>query len=401
MALWSTIMTSLRNLSANGLRTTLAMLGIIIGVGSVIAMLGIGAGAQQQVLKPIVAMGKDLIVVRPAPHVGAGVVTGTKHNLTVDNAQQLLSVPQIELVAPVISQNEQVKHLNSNVNVDVIGTSMTYLLIRNFVIERGEMFNDLGVDRWQRVCILGSLTAGRLFGFSDPIGETLKIAGINFRVVGVLKSKGDQGWFNPDDQVIVPYTTAMHELFGVDWLNEVELQVKDGANFDSVEQDVSVLMRRLHKVQPSADDDVQIQNQAEIIETTKRVMGTFTLLIGSMAAICLLVGGIGIMNVMLISVRERTREIGIRKAVGARDRDIFEQFLIEGLVLSSVGGLFGVAIGVSAAWLVRAFSPFPSTVEPNSIFLALGFSTAVGVFFGLYPAIRASRLDPIEALRAE
>ena len=209
------------------------------------------------------------------------------------------------------------KHLNQNTFVDILGTSATYLTIRNFTIAQGRMFSDDDAASWRRVCVLGTVTAVKLFGESDPIGQTVKIGGINFRVIGILASKGDQGWFNPDEQVVVPYTTAMHELFGVDWLDEVDVRVRDGSDLDAIQDSIAELLRRLHRVQLGDPDDVQIQNQAEIIRTTDQIMTSFTILIGSMAGICLVVGGIGIMNVMLVTVHERTKEVGLRKAVGA------------------------------------------------------------------------------------
>jgi putative ABC transport system permease protein len=401
MLLWMAMRMSLRSLAAHKARATLSIVGVMIGVGSVIAMLSIGAGAREEVLRPIVAMGKNLLIVRPAPLRGAGVISGIRQNLTVANAKALLTVSDITAVAPVVSQNRQVEYMNRNTNVDIIGTCTAYLDIRNFSIAEGRMFSDVDAADWRRVCILGLVTATKLFGLSDPIDQIIKIAGINFRVIGVIAAKGDQGWFNPDEQVIVPYTTAMHQLLGVHWLQEIDVQVRDGVDLDDIQSNVAESLRRLHHVQLGEDDDVQIENQAELIRTTNQIMTSFTVLIGSMAGICLLVGGIGIMNIMLVSVTERTAEIGVRKAVGARDADILGQFLMEALLLSALGGLLGVGLGAIGTWFVSEYTPFPSIVEPYSIVLALGFSAGVGIFFGFYPAVRASKLNPIEALRYE
>jgi putative ABC transport system permease protein len=251
------------------------------------------------------------------------------------------------------------------------------------------------------VAVIGPVTAENLFGETDPLGETIKLKGINFRVVGVLKSKGDQGWFNPDDQAIVPYSTAMKQLFGTDSLREIDIRVADGADIDGVVAETTKLLRKRHRVGAEAEDDFNIRNQAEMLEMASTVLRTFTILLGSIAGISLLVGGIGIMNIMLVTVTERTREIGVRKAIGARDRDILRQFLFESILLSGLGGLLGVGLGFAIAGTIGWASDFVTVVEPASIVLSLGVSASVGIFFGFYPALRAARLDPIEALRYE
>jgi putative ABC transport system permease protein len=387
---------------ANKMRSVLAMLGIIIGVAAVIAMLAIGTGAKQQVLDKISQMGTNLLVVRPAPRGTGGIMSGTQLNLTVDDATQILSrIDHVHSLAPAVSRNFQVKYLNQNTNTQVLGTSPTYLPIRDFEIETGKMFTDFDVDHWKRVAVLGPVTASNLFGFSDPIGQTIKVNGINFEVTGVLKSKGDQGWFNPDDQVIVPYTVAMHVLMGMDSLREIDVQCDPGQDLDAVQDNIFQLMRLRHKTQPQAPDDVMIQNQAQFIDAFSSAATTFTILLGTVGGISLLVGGIGIMNIMLVTVTERTREIGIRKAIGAREFDILSQFLIEAMLMSGVGGVTGMGLGIAVAWLVGLVSPFPTIVRIYTIVMALAFSGAVGIFFGFYPATRAAKLDPIEALRYE
>jgi putative ABC transport system permease protein len=329
-------------------------------------------------------------------------MSGTQLNLTVDDATQILSrIDHVHSLAPAVSRNFQVKYLNQNTNTQVLGTSPTYLPIRDFEIETGKMFTDFDVDHWKRVAVLGPVTASNLFGFSDPIGQTIKVNGINFEVTGVLKSKGDQGWFNPDDQVIVPYTVAMHVLMGMDSLREIDVQCDPGQDLDAVQDNIFQLMRLRHKTQPQAPDDVMIQNQAQFIDAFSSAATTFTILLGTVGGISLLVGGIGIMNIMLVTVTERTREIGIRKAIGAREFDILSQFLIEAMLMSGVGGVTGMGLGIAVAWLVGLVSPFPTIVRIYTIVMALAFSGAVGIFFGFYPATRAAKLDPIEALRYE
>jgi ABC-type antimicrobial peptide transport system permease subunit len=402
MLFWMIVRVSFKSLAANKLRSVLAMLGIIIGVAAVIAMLAIGAGAQQTVLSRITAMGTNLLIVRPGQRGLGGVMSGTQQNLTVDDAQLLLTVPGVRAISPAVGKSVQVKYFNQNTSTQVTGTSPMYLEIRDFEVDHGRIFNQSEIDRTSRLAVLGPVTATNLFGLSDPLDETIKINGINFRVIGVLKSKGDQGYANPDDQILIPYTTAMHNLLGVTYIREIDVQCDDGANLDTVQDAVSQLLRKVHKVQPGVPDDVNIQNQAQTIETFSQTAQVFTLLLAGVAGISLLVGGIGIMNIMLVTVTERTREIGIRKAIGARDFDILSQFLIEAILMSGVGGLTGVALGVGLAVLVRHVQTlFTTIVTPTSIILSLGFSAAVGIFFGFYPAIRASKLDPIEALRYE
>jgi putative ABC transport system permease protein len=401
MLFWMIVKVALKSLSANKLRSILAMLGIIIGVGAVIAMLAIGAGAQQQVLARFTAMGTNLLVIRPGQRGFGGVMNGTQQNLSVDDAQEILSVPGVLAVAPVVSKNVQVKYFNQNTNTNLLGTSETYLPIRDFHIATGRMFTDSDVDHWARVCVIGPVTATNLFGISDPVDQIVKVNGINFHVTGVLIAKGDQGWFNPDDQIIVPYTTAMHIVLGVTNLREIDVEAANGVDVNALQDAITTLIRKLHKTQPGAPSDVNIQNQADLIAGATEATQIFKILLGSVAGISLFVGGIGIMNIMLVTVTERTREIGIRKAIGARDYDILSQFLIEALLMCGVGGLSGVAIGVGAAAAIAKFTSLPAVVQPFSIILALTVSAAVGVFFGYYPAFRASKLDPIEALRYE
>jgi putative ABC transport system permease protein len=399
---WTIAKVALRSLLANRLRSFLAMLGIIIGVAAVVSILALGAGARSQVVQRISAMGTDLLVVRPGAQGVRGVRSATAQNLTLADAQAIVAeVPEADLVAPVVSGMAQLKYYNQNTNTNVTGTSVTYLPIRGFEVERGRAFTEGEAERMARVAVLGPTTAENLFGVSEAIGETIKVKGINFRVVGVLKAKGDQGWFNPDDQAIVPYTTAMKQLFGLDHLREIDIQAKDEETLNRVQDGATALLRKRHRIREGADDDFSIRNQAEILDTMSSVTQTFTLLLGGIASISLLVGGIGIMNIMLVTVTERTREIGVRKAIGAKDRAILTQFLLEAILLSGIGGVLGVVAGIGGARLLGWKLEMLTIVEPWSVLLALSFSAAVGIFFGFYPARNAARLDPIEALRYE
>jgi putative ABC transport system permease protein len=399
MLISTTVKVGIRSLWANKMRSFLAMLGIIIGVGAVIAMLAMGAGAKKTVMARISAMGTNLLAVRPGQSGLRGVASGTHQNLTVEDAQGILAETEgVRRLTPVVTGNLQAKYMNHNSRVSVVGASVTYLPIRDFTVEKGKAFTEAQVDQTARVALLGPMTVENLFGLNDPIGETIKLKGINFTVLGVLKAKG----FEVDDQVIVPYTTAMKQLLGVDFLREITVQAEEGANLTQVQENLTAVLRKRHKLQEGVPDDFNIRNQADMIQAASDVIRTFTILLGGIASISLLVGGIGIMNIMLVSVTERTREIGIRKAIGAKERTILLQFLLEAVITTGLGGLLGVIAGTGAAKVIAASSTtFTTQVEPFSIILALSFSAFVGIFFGFYPAWRAARLDPVEALRYE
>jgi putative ABC transport system permease protein len=401
---WTIIKVALKTLWANKLRSFLAMLGIIIGVGAVISMLAMAAGARSQVMDRITSLGTNLLIVRPGRHRRHGVRSGSRRTLKLEDARAIVeNVDGVAEVAPVVMGGAQLKYYNRNTSCNVVGTGITYFPIRNFEVEKGRAFTEVECEQMARVAVLGPTTAEALFEKADPLGETVKIKGVNFRVVGVLKSKGDQGWFNPDDQALVPYSTAMKQLLGVDYLREIDISVADGVDQQKVIADITKLLRRRHRLSAEDEDDFHVRNQAEWLEMASTVFRTFTILLGSIAGISLLVGGIGIMNIMLVTVAERTREIGVRKAIGARDRDILGQFLFESILISGLGGVLGICVGVALARLLAwAFSDFASAViEPSSVILALSVSAAVGIFFGFYPALRAAWLDPIEALRYE
>ena len=402
MLFWTIIKVAFKSLFANKLRTFLAMLGIIIGVGAVISMLAMGTGAQERVMERIASMGTNLVVVRPGQRGLRGRMLDISQRLKLSDAKAILDqVPGVYQAAPVVRGNSQLKYFNKNTRSNVIGSSMTYFPIRNFEIEKGRSFTEGEVERMARVAVLGATTAGNLFGESDPIGETIKIKGINFSIIGVIKAKGSRGRYDPDDQVIIPYTTAMKQLLGLDYLHEIDIQTSDNADLEDVHKAITVLLRRLHRLLEGAADDFYIRSQEEIVEAASEVSRTFTILLGSIAGISLLVGGIGIMNMMLVTVTERTREIGVRKAIGAKNRDILLQFLVEAIVLTGLGGLMGIAFGIGAAQMIPKFTQFSTVIKLTSILLALSFSAAVGIFFGFYPARSAALLDPIEALRYE
>jgi len=399
---WTTVKLALRSLLANKLRSFLAMLGIIIGVGAVISMLALGAGAKKQVMDRVTAMGTNLLVIRPGSPNRGGIRSGSRENLKLPDAQAILAeVDGIEAATPLVMGRVQAKYYNRNTNTSLTGAASTYPSIRGFEIDKGRIFTSVEEERSQRVAVLGATTATDLFDTQNPLGETIKVKGVNFQVIGVFKAKGDQGWFNPDDMIVIPYTTAMKQILGQDFLSEIDLKGREGANLENIQTAAAQLLRKRHRIRSEAEDDFNIRNQAEILETASSVSRTFTYLLGGIASISLIVGGIGIMNIMLVTVTERTREIGVRKAIGARDRDILRQFLLESILISGLGGLLGIGAGVGGAKAFARFSTFATLIEAPSVLLALVVAASVGIFFGYYPARRAARLDPIDALRYE
>ncbi|HVX84672.1 MAG TPA: ABC transporter permease [Phycisphaerae bacterium] len=404
MMLYTIIVVSLRSLMANKLRSLLAMLGIIIGVWSVISALSLAVGAQKKIVDQISSLGTNVVMVTPGQRGTGGVITGSQQNLKVDDAYAMLTIPEVARVAPVVRGSVQAKFGNKNTHTSLLGTAPTYFAIRDFLIDRGRPLTDADCDSNARVAVLGPTTAKNLFGddYLNAPGQPIDVKGVQYLVVGVLQAKGDQGWFNPDDQIIVPFTTAMTQILGVDYLAEVDLSARNQSELDNLQTKVTLLLRKRHHLADDADNDFNVRNMAEILNATGTISTILSLLLGGIAGISLLVGGIGVMNIMLVTVVERTREIGVRKAVGATRRDILRQFLIEAVVMSGLGGLLGVSFG----WLTaRAISAAQSTitlvVTPGSVALSLGFAVGIGVFFGWYPALRASKLDPIEALRYE
>ncbi len=401
MLFWTIVKVGVKSLWANKLRSFLAMLGIIIGVASVIAMLAIGAGSRKEMMTMITSRGSNMLTISPEQVSQSGVTGGTRQNLTVADAQAMLGVEGVQRVAPVVSGNMQIKFRGKNQPTPVAGCTSTYLPIRSFEIESGRCFSDADEESRTRVAVLGPATVEKLFGVDDPLNQIIKIKGLNFRVIGVTKAKGDQGWFNPDNQAFIPYTTAMDQLFGTTYLREINIQATTAEELKPVQERLTALLRRRHKLLDGMEDDFRIRNQADFIAMANQMNQTFTLLLGSIASISLLVGGIGIMNIMLVTVTERTREIGIRKAIGATEKSIMHQFLAETLIISGAGGLIGSLAGIGLALVLPTFTPFKTDLQWTSVLMALIFSGGVGIFFGWYPARRAAQLVPVEALRYE
>jgi putative ABC transport system permease protein len=394
-----------RALRRNKLRTALTMLGIIIGVAAVIAMVGIGNGAKAQVQARIAALGQNVIQVFSGSVSRSGVHSGFggAGTLTVEDAQAIeKEVPGAIAVSPEVRSGAQVMAGNNNWSTQIMGESVDYPSIRQWDLADGTMFTDLDVRSAAKVCVLGKTVADNLFPEDDPIGKIVRIRNVPTKVLGVLKAKGASMFgSDQDDMILVPYTTGMKRFAGVTMLRVILVQAADADQINDVQSGIAALLRQRHRIQPNADDDFILRNQQEIADTMTATTDVMTALLAAIASVSLLVGGIGIMNIMLVSVTERTREIGIRMAVGARGRDILLQFLIEAVVLSSTGGILGILGGVGGAKLITMIKQWPTLVSPQSIIIAFAFSAAVGVFFGFYPARKASQLDPIDALRYE
>jgi putative ABC transport system permease protein len=406
MLIGEIINVALGALRANKLRSLLTMLGIVIGVAAVIAMIALGRGAQQAVNERIQALGTTLLTVMPGQQMRGGFASeADRARLTVRDAEALIERGRyIAAVQPSMQRNFQVQYLNKNTNVRVVGTTSNFLEVRNYKIETGRMFTPAEDQLKQRVAVVGPQVLANL-GVENPesiIGEPIRIRGIQFTVVGVLASKGQgAGFDNPDEQVLIPLQTARYRIFGTDRLNQIGILAPSESQIPLTMADVQKILRREHKLRANRPDDFQIRNQTDFLNNLAETTQVFTFLLAGIAAVSLLVGGIGIMNIMLVSVTERTREIGVRKALGATRTNIMIQFLIEAIVLCLLGGLIGVALGAGAAEFLNRTFRWNTQIAPESVALAFGFSALVGLIFGVWPARRAARLDPVVALRYE
>jgi putative ABC transport system permease protein len=399
---------ALRALMVNKMRSALTMLGIIIGVGAVIAMIAVGSGAKQRIAEQIASMGSNLIIVLSGSSTSGGLRfgSGTVPTLTVDDAKAILNeIPAVKYVAPNLSGVAQVIFGNQNWSTIVNGTTPEVLEIREWPLVSGRPFTQQDIDGATKVCLLGKTVVDNLFGGIDPIGQVIRIKNVPFTVVGVLAPKGQSTWGqDQDDTIFIPLTTAQKRLFGMQFPGMVRIiavQAREPEAMKSVENQINDLLRQRHRIQPNQDNDFSVRNLTEVMSAAEQSASVMSLLLGAIASISLIVGGIGIMNIMLVSVTERTREIGIRIAVGAKGRDILLQFLIESLVLSLIGGTMGIGIGVAGTLILSRFTQWPTLFSVEAVLLAFLFSGSVGVFFGFYPARKASMLDPIEALRYE
>jgi putative ABC transport system permease protein len=406
VSLWRSIQMAWRALSHNKGRAFLTMLGVIIGVGSVIMMLAIGAGTQASVTSSITSLGSNLLMVSPQRIREGNVVTGSQSaSLTSEDALALGQISGVAAAVPVSGRNCQLIAGANNTNTQVIGTTVDYPAALNAPVAQGSFFSQNDVDRWRKVAVLGTTVATTLFPRGNPLGQTVQVVNGStiafFQVIGVLASKGGSGFNNQDDQVLIPLTTAQQLVFGSKTLSGIDLQVATSDQMTQVSSEATSILRIRHKIATGKSDDFSILNQEQLLGTLTSVLGIFTILLAGIAGISLLVGGIGIMNIMLVSVTERTREIGLRKAIGARSATIVTQFLVEAMMLALLGGAIGILLGYAGGALISTFTGLATLVTPTSVLLGFFFSLIVGVFFGFYPARRAASLNPIDALRYE
>ncbi|HNP51221.1 MAG TPA: ABC transporter permease [Nitrosomonas nitrosa] len=398
---------SFRALRLNRLRTGLTMLGMIIGVAAVVLMLSIGQGAQANINNTIASMGSHLLIVVPGATSSGGLRfgLGSVKTLTAADAQAIAELPSVEATAPVVSGIAQFSYGANNWSTSISGVTPDYFTVSNWVIERGDIFSEADVRSATRVAVLGKITAENLFGTEDPIGKTLRISNRPFLVVGVLAAKGQSlSGRDQDDNVLIPLTTAQRQVLGNQFPGSINLmlvQAKSAEMMEEAEQEITRLLRQRHRITGKMENDFTVRNLtalAAVASTTAKIMAW---MLGAIASISLLVGGIGIMNIMLVSVTERTREIGIRMAIGASQRAILTQFLLEALMICILGGITGVALGITCAWAISQIADMPVVITLSMIGLAFTFVSIIGVFFGFYPAKKAASLKPVEALRYE
>jgi putative ABC transport system permease protein len=406
MSMWNTLWIAVRALRRNAMRTALTALGLIIGVAAVIVMVAIGNGARASIESQIKSAGTNIITVNAGA--GFGPVrggAGATPTLTVDDAEAIRQqVPGVRYLSPGLNTRSQIIAERANWNTQVQGTSAELPQIRSWPMQYGSFFTDGDVERAAKIAVLGSAARDQLFGAgADPTGATIRLKNQPFTVVGVLASKGQSSMpgQDQDDTVVIPYTTMQKRVLGVQHVSSITISAEDGAQQAEMTAAIADLMRQRHRIRPGDDDDFSVRTMEEFASMLTSTTTTMTYLLASIAAVSLLVGGIGIMNIMLVSVTERTREIGLRLSVGASDLDVLLQFLVEAIVLSLAGGAIGVALGFGASWTVHALLQWSTEVTPGAVALSFGCAAAIGIFFGFYPARKAASLDPIDALRYE
>ena len=410
MKFWMAVEIALTALRANRLRSALTMLGIVIGVAAVIAMVAVGSGATVRIQQQIEAIGSNLILVIPGSITSNGVRLGSGATVTLseDDARAIASeCPAVAAVAPTVRGGAQVTYGNNNWATSIVGTTPDYLTIRDQTVVRGNPFSADDGSSGTKVALLGGTVSQNLFGSADPTGQTIRIKNVPFTVDGVLSAKGQSPTGqDQDDVILIPISTAKRQVVGASQANAgsigaIMVQAVDAHSMDEAQSEIEALVRQRHRMRPGQDDDFTVRNLSDVFSAQESSARVMSILLGAIASVSLVVGGIGIMNIMLVSVTERTREIGLRIAIGARTRDLLAQFLVEAVTLSILGGIAGILVGVTASALISHFAGWNTLVSPTAIALAFVFSALVGVFFGYYPARKAALLDPIEALRFE
>jgi putative ABC transport system permease protein len=405
MQWFMTFRIALRALARNKLRAFLTMLGIIIGVGAVIAMVAIGEGAKSTIRSQIASLGTNVLIILPGSNVQGGVRAGFGNvNTLVDGDARAIAreLPSIAFASPVLRRQEQLVAGNLNWGTLAQGIAPEFQQIRDWQIETGRFLHEGDMDSAAKVAVIGQTVARQLFGNDDPIDSVIRIRNIPFRIVGTLVAKGQTGQgTDQDDTVMIPYTTMQKRLMRITWLQSIVVRAVNAERVQEAQEQITLLLRQRHRIGADREDDFNVRNLSDIAEAAQSTARVMAILLGSVAGISLLVGGIGIMNIMLVSVTERTREIGIRMAVGARSRDIMLQFLVEAVVMAATGGLIGILLGIGSSEVLKEWAQWPTFIDPAIVAVAFLFSGAVGVFFGFYPAKKAAGLDPIDALRYE
>ena len=396
---------ALTALFANKLRSILTMLGIIIGVAAVIAMVSLGMGVRRSVQSNIASLGSNMLIVMPGSANSGGVrsAAGSSITLKYDDAKAIKTkIKNIDYVSPTVQKSYQIVNGNQNWNSTVYGVTSEYMSIRSLTIATGSFITQSDMDKRNRVAVIGTTVATNLFGTSNPVGKNVRVNGSPYKVIGVIESKGQSSMGqDQDDMIYVPLTTAQERMLGITYVQSINVQVNSQEKMDQVQSEIETLLRTRHHIVGGKDDDFNVRNLTSLMETMTQTTTMITLLLGSIAGISLLVGGIGIMNIMMVSVTERTREIGIRKALGATFKDIMLQFLIESVVIGVIGGLIGIVFGCLGSVAIAKAASFQTVITAAPILVSFFFSVGIGLFFGIYPARKAARLDPIEALRYE